>query len=301
LRQAEPAQSGASALRGRGRGGTFTPYPDSTRVPVYRGFRTRVAAVIRPSLAAIALLAATPLHAAEVDARASYVVTVGGINVAMVDIGLNDDGSRYGLDLDARVAGLGSVVASGTAAAQSAGRPSGATLQSESFDLETRANGDLFTVDVDYTGRNVSAFKVEPPVLDSYDRVPLERSHLNGVGDFLSAFVLKGQALDASLCERTMPIFTGVERFNIAMGFLDTDEATSPRTGYQGPLVACSLDYQPISGHFESSEITTYLADESRIVLWYAPLGSTGYFIPYRVIVGTTMGDLSMVLTRAEF
>ena len=251
-------------------------------------------------LAALVPLAVTNVLAAPVDARASYVVTVGGINVAMVDIDLDDDGAQYGLELSARVAGLGSVVASGTASASVSGSSAGAALQSRSFALETRANGEVFTSNVGYDGRNVSAFQVQPPVQDSYDRVPLERAHLTGVGDFLSAFVLKGNGLDRSLCERTLRIFTGVERFNIALGFLDNDEATSPRTGYQGPLVACSLDYQPISGHFESSEMTNYLADTSRMILWYAPLGQTGYFIPYRVIIGTSMGDLSMVLTRAQ-
>ncbi|MBJ3786206.1 DUF3108 domain-containing protein [Devosia sediminis] len=248
----------------------------------------------------LAPLAAHSVPAAEVDARASYAVTVGGINVAVIDIDLDDDGRRYGLDLSARVAGLGTIVASGTATAQATGSSSGATLQSQNFALETRANGELFTANVDYEGRNVTAFQVNPPVLDSYDRVPLERAQLTGVGDFLSAFVLKADGLDRSLCERTLKIFTGVERFNIALNFLDNDEATSPRTGYQGPLVACSLKYQPVSGHFESSEMTTYMAETSRMILWYAPLGATGYFIPYRVNIGTSMGDLSIVLTRAE-
>ena len=80
----------------------------------------------------------------------------------------------------------------------------------------------------------------------------------------------------------------------------DTDEATSPRTGYQGPLVACSVDYQPVSGHFTGSEMTSYLADTSRIIVWYSPLGASGYFVPYRVIIGTSMGDMSMVLTSAR-
>lgn len=250
--------------------------------------------------AALSPLTLNTAMAAEVDARASYVVTVGGINVAMVDIDLNDDGQRYGLDLSARVAGLGTVVASGTASAQASGSSAGSALQSQNFALETRANGDLFTARVNYASSNVTAFQVEPPVLNAFDRVPLERTQLTGVGDFLSAFVLKGKGLERGLCDRTLKIFTGVERFNIRLDFLDHDEATSPRTGYQGPLVACAIRYQPISGHFESSEMTTYLAETSRMILWYAPLGTTGYFIPYRVNIGTTMGDLSMVLTRAE-
>ncbi|KQN76481.1 DUF3108 domain-containing protein [Devosia sp. BK] len=256
--------------------------------------------MIRTSLASLALvLGLTQVQASPVDASASYVLTLGGINVAMMRVDLDDTGSAYTLDVKANVAGLGAVVASGTANITAKGNSSGSTLRSESFALETRANGEKFNVDVGFSGQNVTSFKVDPPVGD-FDRVPVERGHLTGVGDFVSAFVLKGGALDKSVCDRRMRIFTGVERFNLDMSFVDTDDATSPRTGYQGPVVLCSIDYEPISGHYESNEITNYLADESRILIWYMPLGETGYFIPYRVLLGTSMGDLSMVLVKAE-
>lgn len=252
-------------------------------------------------LAALAAFLSHPASAAEVDATAKYIMSLGGINIAAMTVGLEDSGSHYRLDLSANVAGLGTLVASGTAKATSEGRSSGSALQSEDFDLETRAGGETFTVDVSFAGRDVSAFKVDPPIIDNYDRVPLERRHLTGVGDFLSAFVLKGNGLDRSLCQRKANIFTGVERFNIAMSYAGDDEATSPRTGYQGPVVLCTVDYDPVSGHFTNSDITNYLADSDRIVIWYAPLGETGYFIPYRVLLGTDMGDLSMVLTEMRF
>ena len=249
------------------------------------------------SLAALAVFLGHPAAAAEVDATASYVLTLGGINIAAMKVDLDDDGSRYSLDLSANVAGLGTLVASGTAKATSVGRSTGQTLVADTFELATRANGENFTVDVSFAGRDVSAFKVEPPILDNYERVPLERRHLTGVGDFLSAFVLKGNGLDKSLCQREARIFTGVERFNIVMSYAGDDEATSARTGYQGPVVLCTVDYNPVSGHFTNSDITNYLADSDRIIIWYAPLGESGYFIPYRVLLGTNMGDLSMVLT----
>ncbi|MGV8833756.1 MAG: DUF3108 domain-containing protein [Devosia sp.] len=253
------------------------------------------------ALAALTLLASLPATAAEVDAKAGYVLTLGGLNIASMKVDLKDDGTSYKLDLSANVAGLGAVVASGTAKASSSGSSTGNKLRSSAFSLHTRANGDTFDVDVTFAGGDVGSFKVEPPIIDNYDRVPLERRHLTGVGDFLSAFVIKGGTLDKSLCDRKAGIFTGVERFNIAMRFAGMDEATSARTGYQGPVVLCSVDYNPVSGHFTSSDITNYLADSDRIVIWYAPLGTTGYFIPYRVLLGTNMGDLSMVLTGLSF
>lgn len=237
-----------------------------------------------------------PALGAEVNATASYVVTVGGINVAAVNVDLTDDGSHYALDLKANVAGLGSLVASGTASVKASGQ-SNTPLRSQQFDLQTKASGETFTVDVSYAGGNVSAFRVDPPLLDNYNRVPIERSHLTNVGDVLSAFVIKGGTLDKSLCRRKLQIFTGVERFNIVMAFAAEDDATSPRTGYQGPVILCNMDYQPVSGHFTTSEMTNYLADSDRILIWYAPMGDTGYFIPYRVLLTTSMGDLSMVLT----
>lgn len=248
-------------------------------------------------LALVAALSCQPAMAAPVEARASYVLTLGGINIAAMNVELQDKEGRYRMDLSANVAGLGTLVASGTAKATSSGRSSGQGLVSDKFDLQTRAQGETFTVDVAFSGRNVTAFQVQPPIIDTYARVPVERRHLSGVGDFLSAFVLKGKGLDKSLCQRRAAIFTGVERFDVAMAYASQDEATSPRTGYQGPVIACTVSYDPVSGHFSDSDITTYLAESGRIIIWYAPLGETGYFIPYRVLLGTNMGDLSMVLT----
>lgn len=259
------------------------------------------------NLFSLGLLAASfptltlPAQAADVDGKASYILTLSGINIASLDFNLTDDGSRYALDLKASVAGMGSLVASGSATASSEGSSSGRTLRSQEFALNTRAGGEDFSVDVSYAGGNVASFIVDPPLVNNIDRVPIERSHLTGVNDMLAAFILKGKALDRSLCDHKSGVFTGVERFNIAMRFAKEDVATSQRTGYQGPVITCNIRYTPVSGHFTTSDITNYLADSDRILIWYAPMGDTGYFIPYRVLLTTTMGDLSMVLTKLDY
>jgi hypothetical protein len=234
---------------------------------------------------------------AAVAGHVSYIVSLGGINIANVDVDLSDKAGRYKLDVSASVAGLGQLVASGTARADSAGRIVGGKLVSDKFDLATRANGEDFSVRIGYAGGNVASFVVEPPILDNNGRVPIERKHLVGVNDFLAAFVFKGGGLDKALCNKKMHIFTGVERFDIAMHYAGDDVATSQRTGYQGPVVLCAVKYTPVSGHFTTSEMTNYLAQSDRILVWYAPMGETGYFVPYRVLLTTSVGDLSMVLT----
>ena len=246
------------------------------------------------------MLGAGAAAAAPLAATADYLLTLGGINVATAKVALKDAADHYSIDLSAQVAGLGSLVASGTAKVDAAGTSTGDTLRSEDFELLTHANDSDFSVSVQFAAGNVSAFVVRPPLLNNIDRVPIERSQLYGVNDMLSAFILKGGQLDRSLCARDLHIFTGVERFDLDMHYLADDRATSLRTGYQGPVVQCQLKYIPISGHFTNSDMTNYLAKSDRIFLWYAPLGATGYFIPYRVLVTTSVGDLSMVLTSLK-
>jgi len=245
----------------------------------------------------LSLLFALGAHAGEIDSKAQYVISLAGINVASIDVRFTDDGTRYAVDVGANVSGVGNLVASGTASADSEGTSTALGLTARDFSLQTEARGDSFAVDVSYASGNATAFKISPPLSTDYGRVAIERKHLNGVADPIAAFILKGNALSPDLCNRRLSIFTGMERYDIAMSFGAEQTATSPRTGYQGPVILCRVRYVPISGHFANSEITDYLAHSDKILVWYAPLGTTGYFIPYRVLLGTAAGDLSMVMT----
>lgn len=239
----------------------------------------------------------TPALAAAVDANARYVVSLAGVNIASVAIDFKDDGSSYKIDLGAQVSGVGTLVSSGTAAAESSGSSGTSSLAANGFNLETRTKTDKFNVDVQYNSGNATGFQVDPPLVNNIGRVALERKHLRQVTDPLGSFIIKADSLSPEICNRRLKVFTGIERYDIAMSFAEAQNATSRRTGYQGPVMLCRLDYIPVSGHFKTSEMTTYLANSDRILIWYAPLQDTGYFIPYRVLLGTDAGDLSMVLT----
>ena len=195
------------------------------------------------------------------------------------------------------VAGL---VASGSAKFDSAGLSTPNGLVSQQFDLTTHANDEDFKVNVGFAGGQVTTFIVTPPLTNNLNRVPIERSQLTGVGDMVAGFILKAPALGPQLCDHKMHVFTGVERFNLGLAYIRDDKATSLRTAYQGPVIQCRIKYTPISGHFTTSQMTTNLAQSDQLYIWYAPLGTTGYFIPYRVLIATTSGDLSMVLVSLK-
>ena len=45
-------------------------------------------------------------------------------------------------------------------------------------------------------------------------------------------------------------------------------------------MVLCKVKYKPISGHYTTSELTNSLAQDDRILIWYAPLRDTRLFHP---------------------
>jgi len=235
--------------------------------------------------------------AAPVSVVAQYVISVGGTIIARADIDLRDDGSSYTMDMSAKISGLGNLVASGSAAINVSGTSTNTTLFGDEFTLQTKSPQGSSKVTVNFIDRNVAAFFSEPPQPHRIDQIPLQRSQLRSVNDMLSAFIIKSSHLSPQICDRTLNIFTGVERFDLKLSYAAVENATSTRTGYQGPVILCQLNYIPISGHYTSSEITNYLQGSERILIWYAPVTGSDIFIPYRVLVGTTFGDLSMVLT----
>jgi hypothetical protein len=250
-------------------------------------------------LAALSLFT-LPAMAADTSATASYVVDLGGTIIANATFTFADAGGNYDLKLNASVSGVAQLVASGTAAASSTGSDVAGGLRSNSFDLTTKSGGESFSDTVQYQGGDVSAFIIDPPITNDINRVPIERSQLTDVNDMMATFILKGAKLDKALCAQHMHLFTGVERFDLDLSYEKDDTATSPRTGYQGPVVLCRVKYVPISGHYTTSKLTNELAQGDRILIWYAPLRDTGYFVPYRVLLTTSMGDLSMVLTSLD-
>jgi hypothetical protein len=263
-----------------------------------QGFKKTVSRLSRTLIMTGFALTCFPASANAISIDTSYAISVAGTIVADVKITLNENANTYSMDMEASVSGLGNFVARGSANIKATGDSNNTGFNGNNFHLQPRSSEGAVDVTVQYNNGNVSAFIIDPPLSPRADQIPLQRSQLHNVNDMLSAFVIKGERLDASLCNRKLQIFTGVERFDLVMRYAASETATSMRTGYQGPVILCQLDYNPISGHFTNSEITAYLQTSERILIWYAPTPNSNIFIPYRALVGTALGDLSMVLTR---
>ncbi len=60
-------------------------------------------------------------------------------------------------------------------------------------------------------------------------------------------------------------------------------------------MFACAARYVPVAGHRPDRESVQYMADNKRLEVWLAPVDGTDLFVPYRISIGTKIGDLIII------
>ena len=89
----------------------------------------------------LAIAALGSAQAGEVKASVKYAITLGGTQIAVANVDLDDTGSSYSLDLDAKISGMAQFVASGSARIESNGVSTDSGLKATDFNMLTRASG----------------------------------------------------------------------------------------------------------------------------------------------------------------
>src|SRR5213076_1399454 len=97
---------------------------------------------------------------------------------------------------------------------------------------------------------SVKELAASPP--PGWDHVPVTETNRQGVVDPLTAMLFSaataGEGLSQEACRHTLPIFDGRQRYDLKLSFKRMDKVTAEK-GYAGPVVVCSVGYEPIAGH----------------------------------------------------
>lgn len=112
----------------------------------------------------------------------------------------------------------------------------------------------------------------------SETRVPLTEAHRRNTVDPLTALLIPAAAggePTRSACERTLPIFDGHRRYDLKLAFKRMDQVKADRRSTGGPVVVCSVAFEPIAGHRTDSKLVKFLAHDREIELWLAPIAGT--------------------------
>jgi hypothetical protein len=148
----------------------------------------------------------------------------------------------------------------------------------------------------------VSELETKPPIPASPDRVPVTAAFLRGVIDPLTAGLMSapaaGDVLSPASCQRTLPIFDGSHRFDMALSFKRMDSVKAD-TGYRGPAVVCAMTYRPVAGYSPGAFRIDYLKKNRDMEMWLAPVAGTRLLAVFRISIPTVLG--TAVLRATEF
>jgi len=191
---------------------------------------------------AAAAVVSTAAMAETTKVGAVYAVTVGGFRFAEGRLSLVVQNNAYSAKLDMSSSGLGSIFSSGHGNASSTGWLRQAHVLPARYNLESTSGSKQWTrVSMALNQGAVRKLNVSPKLKKRDDRIPVTSQHKRNITDPLSAILMpvKGSKaeLNASACDRTLPIFDGWTRYDVAFSYKGTREVKN--ADYTGKVVVC--------------------------------------------------------------
>ena len=255
-------------------------------------------------LAIASLFTSGPANAADAETAlaANYTISVAGVTIGTVEANIRLTDTDYAAIIQGRTSGISSLVSDAKATLLASGQISKKRLLPATYDLET-SEGEFEThVRMKVRAGTVTDLLAIPSLRGVRDRVPLDPRHKRGIVDPVTAFIVvtetSGTADDRRICQRTVNIFDGWQRFDVKLSYKATRQIDGTGEAYDGKVVVCSARYAPVAGHLLGQKTTRYMAENKRLEVWFAPIKETRLLIPYRLLIGTSFGDLVIKARR---
>jgi hypothetical protein len=248
-----------------------------------------------------AIVLAAPAQA-QGKLEAHYKVTLAGIPIGKGSWTVEISDTHYSAATNGKTTGLMHVLThgEGTSAVRGTfrdGKPASSVYAST---ITSRKKADVVRVNI--ADGNVKDFSADPSPDKLDQRVPIAEAQRHGVVDPLTAALMRapgdGKVLVPEVCSRTLAIFDGRLRYDLALSFKRMDEVKAEK-GYAGPVVVCSVTFTPIAGHIPSAATIKYIAKLKDMEMWLAPIAGTRILVPFRAQGPTPIGDA--VLEAKEF
>jgi len=258
-----------------------------------RGQRLRLAVVLAAAITAI--LAGADHRAQTQSLDAHYAISMTGIRVGQSAWTVNIDSDRYSASANGGSVDLLNVLLRGEGVARVSGSIKDGRLVPATFSsslVEDGVKGDLKMTLEDGI---VTAVEDNGPPPTS-DRVPLTQLHVQGVTDPLTALLLPdagGEAAPAKeSCERTLAVFDGRRRYDLALSFKRVEKMQHRPEGER--LLVCNVVLRPIAGHRADSMIVRYVAGRRDMEISFAPIAGTRFLAPFRLSLPTLIGTMAV-------
>jgi hypothetical protein len=253
----------------------------------------------------LAGLATAPAHAADtVTLTAGYTISIHGVTVGRAEAKARFTHKGYAAAISGSTYGISRIVSDARAILAGSGRINGANVSPASYNLETSEGGFETHVRMAMRGSSVVDLNAVPTLVDAPDRIPITAGSRQNIVDPVGAFVVSldhpsPTAIGPQVCNRTVHVFDGWKRFDIRLSYKETKPVTGGSDSYSGDLLVCAARYLPVAGHRSGDESVQYMADNKRLEISMAPIAGTSVYVPYRIVIGTRIGDL--VIAARQF
>ncbi len=249
------------------------------------GFAVAVAA---SGLSAAAPVSAGPSWPAEV--KAGYTISFAGIEVGGFRFQSNVTGRRYVLDSEARIK-----VLFGAFKWNSKARTEGVLRSKPTpklFDLKYNTRKKHVQTTMQFAGNDVSLLRNRPPARYTPKHVPLQKRHLTGVVDPMTAIMAMTDGGSRNPCQRVLDVFEGKMRLRIELSpkgqiaIRDRKPNGLPAYG-----LVCRVKVTPVAGYKRGSAVAK-LSESETIEIVLRPVPTANTFIPYRIVIPTGYGTV---------
>jgi Protein of unknown function (DUF3108) len=267
-------------------------------------FRSRAAqTTILAAGSVLGFMAAADVHAhAQGNLDASYTISFARIPVGEITATVVFGQSEYAISARARAGGVMKVLSvDGDGSFTTHGTIKDGHPVPTNFTSKIVSNTETSDVTMALDEGNVRELAVTPP--PGQDRVPVTAANRRGIVDPLTAVLFSaataGETLSREACRRTLPIFDGHQRYDFKLAFKRMDRVTAQK-GYAGPVVVCSLSYEPIAGHRASIPLVKYLSEGREMEMALAPIAGARLVAPFQLSVVSMLANLTIEATRFE-
>jgi hypothetical protein len=247
---------------------------------------------------ALCMVAGQAARAQTVDVL--YEVSLAGLPIGTATLSGKLDPESYRLEVRAKLTGLAGLITNGKGAGIATGSAATGKILPATYALSSAGSSGSVLVRMALNQGKVEAVEITPPLAPKADRVPLLDEHRRGILDPVSALLMpqatRGSGLDASACNRTLPVFDGAGRFDVTLSSAGTRNVAVP--GYAGPVAVCSARYTPIAGHRTGRKSTQFMAANREMEAWLAPVEGTRFLVPYRIQIRTMVGITTIEAAR---
>ena len=253
------------------------------------GLMARRAAPVALALS-LAMPGAAPARAEVETFKGEYTVSYLGLTIARSTFESRFEDGKFSVEGTVSSAGIAQIFDSTKGKSSASGGFAGDRTQPEAFRMNyTEGKRKQMTALKFRDGAVVSTENV-PPLKKRKHWVPLKPGDLDGVSDPLSAGMIKASGPD-KVCGRTLKLFDGEFRMDATLHPAPNSEAAK---AYGDRVVTCRVTVKPVSGYRKGRKSLDYLEKQSRIMIAFAPLGSTGVYAPVHATVGTEIGTVTV-------